>query len=443
MNAASQQPGDAQQRPATGVCVVGAGSSGLAVVRWLAELGIPCRCFERQPALGGNWRYGSPASSVCRSTHLISSKRLTQYRDFPMPAEWPQYPSHALALEYLERYAHAFGLHQHIAYGTGIERVCRLPDGGWGVTPAGGQQQRFAALVIANGHNHAPRLPAWAGRFTGEGVHSGAYRTPDMLAGKRVLVVGGGNSGCDIAVESAQHASRTVLSLRRGYHLLPKFWRGVPIDVVGEAMLRWRMPLAVRRQLARLVAYLMMGDPRTLGIPKPDHKLFESHPVINSQLMYALAHGDIAVAPDVQQVDGQRITFADGRSETFDLVVYATGFEITAPFVDAQELNWRGGRPDLYLNVFHPLHDDLFVAGLIQPDSGQWGLVDRQAELIARYLHGLHAERPAATRFRDRKHARRDDLKSPVKYLDSPRHLLEVEHHSYARRLEREIQKLR
>jgi cation diffusion facilitator CzcD-associated flavoprotein CzcO len=317
--------------------------------------------------------------------------------------------------------------------------------GGWLVTLESGSVRRYGALAIANGHNWDPRFPEWSGRrgpapFGGLELHAGEYKTPDLVAGKRVLVVGGGNSGCDIAAECSQHAAVTRLSLRRGYHLLPKFYRGQPIDAVGERLLRWRLPLFVRRLLARGMVYLVHGPRLGTGLPRPDHRLFETHPTINSQLVYQLRHGDLEVRPDVRQLTEEGVRYVDGREEAFDLVIHATGYRLSFPFIAPEALNWRDARPELYLNVFHPDRDDLFVVGMIQPDSGQWGLVDRQARLVARYLVASRRETPAAEAFRELK--RRLGSREPIRYVRSPRHLIEVEHFSYGRRLDRAWRRL-
>lgn len=424
-------------------CVIGAGTSGLAVVKNFTDEGIPVDCLERHHTLGGNWCYGHPASSVYRSTHLISSKKLTEYSDFPMPEWYPEYPSHRLVFEYLKSYADHFGLEEHIEYNTPVRSVRRASPSGWDIELDSGEVRRYRGLVIANGHNWDPRWPEIPGRFDGLVLHSSEYKTPDVLEGKRVLVVGAGNSGCDIAVESAAHAVRTFHSFRRGYHFLPKFYRGIPIDQVGERMLWLRVPLAVRRLLSHLVIRLMLGPPRELGLPKPDHKLFETHPIINSQLAYHVAHGDIAIKPDVAELCGHEVRFADGSREAVDVIIYATGFKITIPFIDPAELNWQTERPELYLNIFHPERDDLFVCGLIQPDSGQWGLVDCQARLMAKYLKALDQGNPSALRFRERKRHGPTALNRGIRYVPSPRHLLEVEHFSYRRTLEKLARRLK
>lgn len=439
-------------------CIIGAGSSGLAVAKNFAQAGISFDCIERQDDVGGNWYYGKPASSVYRSTHLISSKQLTEYNDFPMPDDYPEYPSQEQACSYLRSYARHFGLYERIEFGRSVERVEKVaptwaslsdsrdrgaesrrhvetPKTAWQVTLDGGEVRHYAGVVIANGHNWDPNWPAYPGKFAGLALHSAHYKTPDVLRGKRVLVVGGGNSGCDIAVESAQHAAVTFHSVRRGYHYLPKFLRGQPIDQLGERLLRWRVPLWLRRAITSYAVKIAIGRPHDFGLPKPDHKLFETHPIINSQVLYYLGHGSIRPKPDVALLDGDGVRFVDGSQEPLDVIVYATGFRITFPFIDGQHLNWRHDRPDLFMNVFHPTDDSLFVVGLIQPDSGQWGLVDYQAQLVTRFLSALAQDSQQAGRFCRLKAGPRPDLGDGLRYIHSQRHLLEVEHFSYRERL--------
>jgi hypothetical protein len=417
-------------------CVLGAGSSGLAVAKNLWQLGIPFDCLEREDTLGGNWCYGKPFSSVYESTHLISSKPLTEYSDFPMPEEYPDYPSHEQVWKYLDAYARHFGLLEHIEFNAAVERV-EPSESGWEVRLIRGESRHYRGVVIANGHNWDPQWPTYPGEFAGISLHSSQYKTPDVLRGRRVLVVGGGNSGCDIAVEAAQNAAKCFHSVRRGYHYIPKYLSGKPADQVGERMLRLRMPLAVRRGLARIMGRLVLGRPENYGLPKPDHRLFETHPIINSQMLYYVGHGRIKVKPDIAELCGSEVRFTDGSREPIDVIVYATGFKISFPFIEAKHLNWRDGKPNLYLNVFHPQCDSLCVAGLIQPDSGQFGLVDCQAQLIARFWRALDRDPQAAERFRRLKAGKPADLGRGIRYVKSPRHLLEVEHFGYRKSLER------
>src|SRR5262245_52809551 len=198
-----------------------------------------------------------------------------------------------------------------------------------------------------------------------------------------------------------------------------------------------------RRLTGAVVSHLVLGPAWRTGVPKPDHRLFESHPIINSQIHHHVGHGSLELRPDVARLDGAKVQFVDGRADEVDLIIYATGYRVTVPFIDAQFLSWHDGAPRLFLNVFHPQRDDLFAIGLIQPASGQWGLVDYQAQLVAKYIEGLEAGTSSAARFRAKKQSAEPDLGNGVKYLHTPRHALEVEYHSYRRRLKKLIAEMR
>jgi len=449
-------------------CILGAGSSGLAVAKNFRAHGIPFDCLEREDDVGGNWYYGKPHSSIYHSTRLISSKRGTEYTDYPMPADWPEHPPHELVWQYLQCYARHFELYADVQFNTTIARIepvagsreqgawskdpapsdLRAPcsmlraSSGWDVLLADGKRRRYRGVVIANGHNWDPRWPDYPGSFTGELLHSAQYKSAEVCRGKRVLVVGGGNSGFDIATDVAPHAAAMFHSLRRGYHLLPRFFRGEPVDQRGEWALRWRVPLWLRRLRAAQVLAAAWGKEVARVLPRPDHRLFETHPVINSRWPYAVSQQAISVKPDVKQLEGDHVTFVDGSRESIDLIIYATGYKLSFPFMDREHLNWRNDRPELYLNIFHPERDDLFIAGLIQPDSGQFGLVDYQSQLIAAYISGLDQRVAAAERFRSEKQRSYTRLDGGIRYIRSPRHLVEVEHYSYRRALQRKIKTL-
>lgn len=417
------------------ICVIGAGPSGLATVKALRDRGLACECLEREDDVGGNWYFGRPNSSVYRSTHLISSKRLTEYADFPMPKAYPPYPSRQQVHEYLQAYAREFGLYENIEFCRTVERV-EPAERGWRVSVSGEATPRdYDRLIIANGHHWSPRWPSYAGEFSGEVMHSHSYKSPTVLEGKRVLVVGAGNSGCDIAVEAAQHADAAWISVRRGYHFLPKFMHGKPIDILGLNLQRAHFPLWLRRTISAVLVRMALGPPHRFGLPRPDHQLFETHPIINSQLFYQIGHGRLKVKPDIVRLDGGEVEFADGTREAVDLVIYATGYDVRFPFIEESHLNWRDGLPDLHLFAFHPQRDDLFVIGMIQPNGGLWPLAELQAKLAAAFIAADLCGDRAADQFRQQKRDNRAKLDGGIHFLATPRHKLEVDYYTFRKHL--------
>lgn len=424
-------------------CVIGAGPSGLTAIKNLRQRGIGVECYEREDDVGGNWYYGRSSSNVYASTHLISSKRQTEFTDFPMPKSFPPFPSHRQALDYLRDYANAFDLVRHIQFCTSVVRI--EPQGNrWLVTLDNDQPPRsYAGVIIANGHHWDPLVPEIPGTFTGTTLHAKQYKTPDLFEGKRVLIVGAGNSGCDIAVEAAAHAESASLSMRRGYHFLPKFMLGRPIDSCHQWMHRWGFPLWLRRWAAGWMVRIAVGPPDCYGLPAPDHKLFETHPIINSQLLYNVGHGRLQIRPDVQQFEGEEVRFVDESSDRFDMVIYATGYQVTFPFIDREHLHSSGGSPPLFMNIFHPKYDNLFVAGMVQPDGGLWGLTDDQCQLIGDVLLAQRHDLPLAKSFRQKWGAASSQGGSRIHYVDSPRHAIEVEYYGYRRLLSKHLHRFR
>jgi cation diffusion facilitator CzcD-associated flavoprotein CzcO len=422
-------------------CIIGAGAAGLTAARQLKASSIPFEVVERERDVGGLWDASLPHSPVYRSTHLISSKPLTQFPDYPMPEEYPDYPSHRQALEYLRSYARSFGLYDHIRFNRAVERAERVGDE-WELTFSAGDRQRYAGLIVGAGIHRIPNLPDVPGSFDGEAIHSSRYKTPDLLRGRRVLVVGAGNSGCDIAVESGQHAERTFLSVRRGYHYIPKYAFGRPIDQVGEVGVKLGLPLAIRRPLDQLLLKVVVGSPEQFGLPKPDHKLLESHPIVNSQILQSLGQGDIQARPDLQRLEGRMARFKDGTTEEIDLIIYATGYRVEFPFLAPSHLNRTGAGPELHLHLFHPTYDNLFVVGMIMPDSGVWWLMDLQAQAVARFIRALNADGRGLRKLRAMKQGPRPNLGGGIHYVRSDRHRYEVEHSSYGRRLKQVIRLL-
>jgi hypothetical protein len=416
------------------VCVIGAGSSGIAAAQVLHARGIPFDCFEKGSHVGGNWRYGNDngASAAYRSLHINTSRNQMQYASYPMPDHLPDYPSHWQIAAYFDDYVDHFGLRPLITFNTEVTSVVPV-DGEWDVT-AGGETRRYRAVMVANGHHWDPRWPSFPGSFDGAVMHAHDYREPSVFEGKRVLVLGIGNSACDIAVESSRNASATFLAMRRGAHILPKFLRGKPTDEASAPFFS-RLPLPVQRMLFTPMLRLAVGDPTDYGLPAPDHKLLSSHPTISSDLLPRLGHGDITVKPNIDRYDGSDVVFVDGSREQIDLVVYCTGYRISFPFLAPDLVDTTDNKVELYQRMVLPTHPGLWFIGLLQPLGSVMPLAEKQAEWAADLLQGRCVLPSAAQMQRD---IERFTAKMAKRFVASPRHTLEVDFHPYLRAVAKE-----
>lgn len=363
-------------------CVIGAGYAGLAAAKALADLGIAYDHLEAADAVGGNWSHG-----VYDSTHLISSKRKTQYTDFPMPTHYPDFPNAVQMRDYLRSFADHFGLTGRIELGAEVTSVAPLDDrglAGWRVVVNGDDVREYAGVVVANGHYWQTRIPTYPGNFTGQQIHSKEYRSPADFKGDRVLVVGAGNSGCDLTVEAANTFGTSDLSIRRGYWFLPKYVLGRPTSEYD--VLSLPVPRLVEAAVFRALIRVGMGRYDQFGLPKPDHGLFDQDIVVNQQLPYYLRHGRIRIRPEVERFDGNTVHFVDGSSGEFDTIVWATGFETVFPFLADGLLAWRDGQPLLLERTLPPGLANLYLYGLVAPRSGAGELLTSSARVVAEMI---------------------------------------------------------
>ncbi len=417
--------------------IIGAGPMGLCTARQLKKQGIDFVGFELHSDVGGLWDIDNPHSTMYQSAHLISSKGTTEFSEFPMRAEVAPYPHHSEMRRYFRDYARQFRLYDHYQFDTRVVQLQRLDQGWKLISERNGEQRewRFDGVLIANGTLHTPNQPRLPGDFSGELLHSSAYKSADQFAGKRVLVVGCGNSACDIAVDAVHRAASVDLSVRRGYHFLPKFILGKPTDTFGGAI---KLPRRLKQWVDGLLVRALVGKPSQYGLPNPDYRLYESHPVMNSLVLHHIGHGDIRPRGDVTAVNGQRVTFANGKQVDYDLILMATGYKLDYPFIARSELNWPegAGAPRLYLNVFHPEHDDLFMLGMVEASGLGWQGRDEQAELVALYIRQLQAGSPAALALRQTiREQAGQRLDGGYQYLELERMAYYVHKDSYRKRI--------
>lgn len=400
------------------VCIVGAGPHGLIAARALKKTGVPFVILEKNDDVGGLWDISNPGTPMYESCHFVSSKNGSSYFDFPMPESYPDYPSRLEILAHIRRFAETYGLRDHVEFNSKV--VHAEPDGDrWIVETEDGHARSFEALIVCPGCTWHPRLPDFKGTFDGEIMHSVNYKNAQQLAGKKVLVVGMGNSGADIACDAVRTAAKVFVSMRRGYNFVPKHLFGVPtLDLLNdpalapEALQGIEFPDAVR---------LHVGDITRLGFPRPDHEVGETHPVMNTQVLYHAAHGRIVAKGDVDRLDGSAVRFVDGSAEEIDIVIAATGYDYRVPFIDEAAFGWEGGHPRFYLTAFVRQNPSLFVIGLIEANGAPWKLDDQLSLIIAEYLADRRDGRPRAEAFRDRVKTEQIDLQAGHSFVRSAR----------------------
>lgn len=354
--------------------VVGAGPVGLAMADSLKQRGLAFDQVDASDGIGGLWRHG-----VYQGVHIVSSKKSTGYTDYPMPAHYPDFPSSAQMLRYLESFAHDRDIDGDIELRRKVVRAAPLADETWQVTFDDGEMRTYKGVVVCNGHHWDRRVPQYPGRFTNNLIHSADYKEPRQLAGKRVLVIGGGNSGCDIACEAARVGASCDWSLRSGYWFLPKVAFGRPLTDLPI----WGLPVWLQRLLLRTLVGVFIGDYRQYGLQRPSHKLFERHPAFGTDVLNYLRQGRIKPRPDIARFSGTKVHFVDGSVGEYDLVVAATGFNNSIPFLPKNLVPIENDVVHVYGGAFPANVKNLYIVGWAQPRNGFGAIISPAAKLYA------------------------------------------------------------
>lgn len=372
----------------TRYCVIGAGAAGISALQQLRQAGHDVDCFEKSSRVGGHWHTDYEA------LHLITARDMTHFEDFPMPAHYPHFPRRDQVRDYIESYAHQHRLYDVIQFNTEVLSVTPVstegPVGsaGWNVTTSHGSDT-YDGVIVANGHLWDKKVPQFPGNFAGKQLHSSEYNNVRDLEGTRVLVVGAGNSGCDLAVDVAQHRLEADIVIREGTYFQPKAYFGKPRQELD--FLQQFAPDEVDL-ISRLLAKVSIGEWSDYpGMPEPKHRtLAEGSTVVNSLLLYWVQHGRVGIVPGIERFDGKTVHFADGSSREYDTILWATGFHSSVPFLDTNLVPRRKGAPIRYgAGIIPEGLEKLYYVGMIAPRGPQIPVYGMQAKIVARII-ALH-----------------------------------------------------
>lgn len=423
------------------VCIIGAGPSGISAAKNCKENNISFDIFEKNNKVGGNWVFNSETghSSVYDNTHIISSKFFSEYEDFPMPEHYPDYPRHDQLQQYFESYAKHFGIYDQIKFHHTIQNIQKTTGEKWIVnyTDHQGHEQvkTYDYLMVCNGHHWMPKYPEYEGEFTGTWMHSHDFKSvTDDWRDKRILVIGAGNSACDVVVESARVSKDVYISMRNPQWFIPKFLFGQPADVLVKAIEKF--PAKLRQKMLTKTLKTVIGKYADFGLPEPTKPLLTQHPTANSDFIDYVRHGKIKPKPAVKRLNGKQVEFTDGTKQEFDIICCCTGFWTVFPFFDKGFIDFQyAEKIPLYRKMLHPEHKTLYFIGLFQPLGCIWPLSDFQAKLACQEINGKY-QRP-----QNLKAAIAEEIANPhYAFEGGQRHAVEVDYNMFRRELISELE---
>lgn len=324
---------------------------------------------------------------------------MSRFSDFGFPQEYPEYPDHHLMAEWFRNYAERFDLLPHIRFN---ERVLRAsPIGGEFEVETESGVSLFDSVVVASGNLWDPVTPSYPGKFDGQTIHAQAYRDstkPLNLAGKSVLVVGLGNSGCEIAVELSEVCDVTV-SARSGQLIIPRVKPGDRMPPHPASPLSFpvnKLPVFIRDRFFRFMLPKVMRKiagqfpaPESVGLAKLPTDPFEKRSVVNDNFLPYLAEGRMIAKPNIKLLGGNEVEFVDGSRQTFDVLIYATGYQLKIPYLSSQTMGVVDPADlSLYQGIMHPVHKKLFVVGIVRALCSIWPMAEQQSKWVAALLSG-------------------------------------------------------
>lgn len=417
----------------TRVAIIGAGAGGLAMARRLGEAGIPYVVYEAGSHVGGLWVYDNDNgfAQAYRSLHINSESATTAFEGFPFPAGTELYPSHDVMARYFAAFAEHFGILPLVRFSTPVTTIHRS-DAGWTVTAAGADEE-YTDVVAASGHQNTPQHPEFATSFTGTYLHSNAYRTPAEVAGKRVLVVGVGNSALDIAADICPVTETTYLAARSPVQILPRMVFGWPTSRVLAKVEKPWVPWFVNRRIREAIGWVTHGSMERWGFESPKTR---THPTSHPTVIHHMEWNRIVAKPGIASIEGETVHFTDGTTAEVDVLIAGTGYQVHLPFLPDDLAVTRGRDLDLYRRIVIPGVNNLWLIGFFNVSGGaNIPVLDLQARWVTAAIAGRVAL-PSPDEMRAE--IQDDQRRIAKRYPGSPRYGLELEPRRYSIRMSRE-----
>jgi cation diffusion facilitator CzcD-associated flavoprotein CzcO len=377
-----------QQEPAIPVIIVGAGAAGLATAACLKQIGVPSIILEAGDDIATTWR------SLYDRLHLHTIKRLSGLPGYPMPAKAPRYLPRDEMVAYLRDYARRFDL--RVETGQRVMRAFRR-DGLWvAETPSG--ERTAHTLVSTTGVFANPDAVSFPGQevYSGRSERASTYREPSPYSGKRVLIVGSGNTGAEIAIDLAEHGVAASVSIRAGANVVPRELVGIPIQRWAHVIAA--LPAPVTRPIAAVMLRNSARRQQKAGVPRPTGTIIgrPGVPVIGLDFLRLAKAGAIAIRPGIRSFKPEAVIFADGREEFYDVVIFATGYRPALDYLDGLLTLDEGGRParDGIRSTDQP---DLYFVGMQYDIRGTLFNIANEAPLAARQIAASFRQSKNAT----------------------------------------------
>ncbi|MDN5925642.1 MAG: NAD(P)-binding domain-containing protein [Hyphomicrobiales bacterium] len=414
--------------------VIGAGAGGLCAAKNLLSQGIEPAIFEIGSRIGGLWVYNNDSgrSPAYRSLHINSEAKVSSYIDFPFLPDTPLYPDTAQMERYFLDYAEHFDLIDRIRFNSEVKSIEPVGER-YRVTTASGQEEEFDGVVVASGHQSIPRHPPQIEGFTGEYLHSHGYREPEPFAGKRVLVIGPGNSGVDVAADICTVTEKTFLAARSPVLIMPRLMFGVPQSRVLVKLEKPWVPWSLRIWMRIMLTRVFHGRMEQWGFRTPHTR---THPISHPTLISHIAWERIKVKPGIERAEGNAVFFTDGSQETVDSIIAATGYLTDLPFLPQGTSPLDGTRLSLYNRVVHPSLPNVFFIGFFDASGGSnIRMMDDQAEYLSTIASGKITLPPHDEMLRA---IQADHDFQERQFPDRPRYGLELDPFRYRKALARD-----